>query len=155
MLNPGSWFQVTMAYGLTIGTDIDSHNSLLLTYTRQSQNRNTGADALAHARQFALAVWEHAFREVERYRTQWSARLELGYLARDPWQGAFTLGVGATMRYAVAQRFAFVGVVDDRMASLPLQMLPPADCGGAPAPCAVGGYLQHNFGVLFAFEFRR
>lgn len=154
-LSPNELFNATMALGAAAGVDLGGRNAFLLRYTRQSQNRNSGDDLGARAREFVSVSWEHAFNDAERHAQQYMVRLAGGVIFRQPLATVPFALFGVAIRYRIGERFAFVGAIEDAIAPLPQETVEACSDFGSCGEHPVGGSLQHNFGLMVAVEWRR
>jgi hypothetical protein len=158
MLNASDPLQVTLAYGGSVGWDLNRSNALLVRYVRQSQNRNSGEGVGGHARGFLTANWEHGFKPSQQYQRQVLIRVGVGALFRYLLATAPVITAGLEVRYAVRRRLAFIGSLEDDMGRLPRQDFQSCSVDAfGNVVCTTyryGDLLQHNFGFLVAAEWR-
>ncbi|MGH7646467.1 MAG: hypothetical protein ACREMR_12895 [Gemmatimonadales bacterium] len=153
-LSPNELFNATMALGAAAGVELKGRNAFLLRYTRQSQNRNSGDDLGARAREFVSVSWEHAFGDAERHAQQYMVRLAGGAIFRQPLTTVPFALFGVAIRYRIGERFAFVGAIEDAVAPLPEETAEACTDFGGCTEYPVGGSLQHNFGLMVAVEWK-
>lgn len=161
-LSPDDPFKATLSFRGSAGWILNSRNAIAFDYTRQSANRNEGADLGRHARQYIGLAWQHAFRDAygdeQSLKQQYLLRLVGGVLTRGRFRGvqpsvalkkAGFFDVGVSIRYPFTNHLAAVGTIEDALAFLPKQVVTSGS-----TVYDFGGKVQNNFGLFILVQWR-
>jgi hypothetical protein len=133
-LTSGDVLQPNFAAGASIGWWTSDRRAILFRYFRQAPQEN-GTRLGRHAGQYLTANYEYVFGRAGQYRRQALFRIGAGARVQSPLGTALTFGPALELRYAVARRWAFLGVVEDDATAIPR-------------------WLHHNVGFIIMGEWR-
>jgi hypothetical protein len=149
----GPFDDIVAAVGASAGLEWEGRRAVLLRVLRHTEDPSPQMGKDPMARTVTALVLELARWPSEPYAQQFRLRAGLGAMWRGDLAPAPLATVGVAIRYEVARRLAFVGVIEDDVAWLPweeLQACEPAVCRTIVA----GGYTQHNLAGVVSLEWR-
>lgn len=149
----GPFDDIVAAFGATAGLEWGGRRAVLLRVLRHGEDPSPQLGKDPMARTITALVAEVARWPSEPYHQQFRLRAGVGALWREDLAVAPLALVGVAIRYEVAWRLAFVGVIEDDVAWLPweeIQTCQPNICTTTVA----GGRTQHNLAGLVSLEWR-
>ena len=149
----GPFDDIVAAVGASAGFEWQGRRAVLLRVLRHTEDPSPQVGKDPMARTVAALVLEMARWPSDPYAQQFRLRAGLGALWRGDLGVAPLAVVGVAIRYEVARRLAFVGVIEDDVAWLPweeVQTCTPGVCTTVVA----GGYTQHNLAGVVSLEWR-
>lgn len=149
----GPFDDIVGAVGASAGFEWQGRRAVMLRVLRHGHDPSPQLGKDPMARTVTALVLEMARWPSESHTQQFRLRAGLGALWRGDLSVAPLATVGVAIRYEVAGRLAFVGVIEDDVAWLPweeVQTCTPGTC----TTVAAGGYTQHNLGGIVSLEWR-
>lgn len=149
----GPFDDIVAAVGASAGFEWQGRRAVMLRVLRHTEDPSPQLGKDPMARTVTALVLEMARWPSDPYAQQFRVRAGIGALWRDDLAVAPLAVVGVAIRYQVAGRFAFVGVIEDDVAWLPWEEVQTC----APGVCTTvvaGGYTQHNLAGVVSLEWR-